>query len=138
MPKAALVKRGEEYLPGVSLAELKMYRRERPGKSRGRLQAAVLRKQDELLEKIAGIMGRGVGTIRRRLFRMECEGPEGRHDNKSPGRPRLLSPEQEKAVEGDLDGTPYDGGFECESWNAGMVASAYRNVSAYHMAGGRH
>ena len=39
MPKAALVKRGEEYLPDVPLAELEaMYRRERPGKSRDRQQ----------------------------------------------------------------------------------------------------
>ena len=66
MPKAALVKRGEEYLSGVPLAELKeMHRRERPGKSRDRLQAAVLRKQNKLLEEIAGMMGRGVGTIHR-------------------------------------------------------------------------
>ncbi len=123
MPKAVLVKRGEEYLPGVPLAELEeMYRRERPGKSRDRLQAAVLRKQDELLKKIAGMMGRGVGTIHRWLSRMEREGPEGRHDNKSPGRPRLLNPEQERTIEGDLDGTPRECGFERGSWNGRMVA----------------
>ena len=88
MPKAALVKRGEEYLPGVPLAELEeMYRRERPGKSRDRLQAAVLEWQDELFEKIAGMMGRGVGTIHRWLSRMKREGPEGRHDDRSLGRP---------------------------------------------------
>lgn len=40
MPKAALVERGEECLPSVQLSELEaMYRRERPGKSRDRLQA---------------------------------------------------------------------------------------------------
>ena len=34
MPKAVLARRGEEYLPGVQLAELEeTYRRESPGKS---------------------------------------------------------------------------------------------------------
>lgn len=75
-----------------------MYRRECPGKPRDRLHATVLRKQDELLKKIAGIMGRGVGTVHRRLYRMEREGPEDRHDNKSPDRPRLLNPEQERTI----------------------------------------
>lgn len=38
MPKEALVKRWEEYLPGVQLSELEeTYERERPGKSRDRL-----------------------------------------------------------------------------------------------------
>ena len=123
MPKATLVKRGKEYLPGVQLPELEeMYRRERPGKSRDRLQAAVLRKQGRALWKIARIMGRGVSTTHRWLSRMEREGPDGRHDGKSPGRPRLLNSEQEKVVEWDLDETPRDSGFERGSWNARMVA----------------
>ena len=74
MPKAALVKRGKEYLPGVQLPELEeMYRRERPGKSRDRLQAAVLRKRGRTLWKIARVMGRGVSTIHRWLSRMSVK-----------------------------------------------------------------
>ena len=46
--------RGEECLPGVQLPEPEeKYRRERPGKSGDRLQAAVLRKQGRALERIA-------------------------------------------------------------------------------------
>ena len=113
MPKAALVKRGEEYLPGVPPAELEaMYRRERPGRSRDRLQAAVLRKQDEMLEKIAGMTGRGARTIHRWLSRMGREGPEAIHDNKGPGRPRPSNPERGRTIKGDLDGTPRECGFE--------------------------
>ena len=138
MPKAVLVKRGEEYMPGVPLAELEaMYRRERPGKSRDRLQAAILRKQDELLEKIAGMMGRGVGTIHRWLSKMESEGPESRHDNKSPGRPRLLNPEQERAIEEDLDRTPRECGFERGSWNGKMVARRILDRFGVPSAAGR-
>lgn len=123
MPKAAPVKRGKEYLPGVQLPEPEeTYGRERPGKSRDRLQAAILRKQGRTLWKIARVMGRGISTIHRWLSRMEREGPDGRHDGKSPGRPRLLNPEQERTIEGDLDGTPRDSGFERGSWNARMIA----------------
>ena len=123
MPKVTLVKMEEEYLLGMQLPELEeMYRRERPGKSRDRLQAAILRKQGRTLGKIARVMGRGVGTIHRWLSRMEREGPDGRHDGKSPGRPQLLNPEQERTIKGDLDGMPRDSGFERGSWNARMVA----------------
>ena len=99
-----------------------MYRRERPGKFRDRLQAAVLRKQGRTLEKIASVTGRGISTTYRWLSKMEREGPDGRHDGKSPGRPRLLNPEQEKVIEGDLDGPPRGSSFERGSWNARMVA----------------
>ena len=66
MPKTALVKRGEEYLSGIQWFELEeTYRREPPGKSGDRLQAAVLRKRGRTLEKIASTTGRGVSTVRR-------------------------------------------------------------------------
>lgn len=99
-----------------------MYRRERPGRSRDRLQAAILRKRGRTLEGIARIMGRDISTAHRWLSRMGREGPDGRHDGKSPGRPRLLNPEQERTIEGGLDGTPRDSGFERGSWNGRMVA----------------
>ena len=88
MSKVVLVKRGDKYLPDVQLSELEeMYRCECPGKSRDSLQAAVLRKQGRTLEMMAYTMGRGISTTHRWLFRMGREGPDGRHDGKSPGRP---------------------------------------------------
>lgn len=123
MPKAVLVKRGKEYLHDVPLPKLEeMHRREPPGKSRDRLQAAVLRKRGKTVEKIAGIVGRHSSTVHRWLYRMECEGPDGRHDRKSPGRPRLLTPEQEGAVEEDLDKPPPESGFDRGSWNSRLLA----------------
>ncbi len=107
MPKETLVKGGEEYLSCIQLSDLEeTYRREHPGKPRDRLQAAVLRKRGRMLKEIARTIGRGISTVYRWLYRMEREGTEGRHDTKSPGRPRLLSPEQECTIEGDLDGMP--------------------------------
>ncbi|MCE2508656.1 MAG: helix-turn-helix domain-containing protein, partial [Nitrosopumilaceae archaeon] len=123
MPKAALVKRGEEYLAGVQLSELEeTYRRERSGKSKDRLQAAILRKRGRLLKEIARTVGRGISTVHRWLSRMEREGLEGRHDGKSPGRPRKLDPEQERIIEEDLDKPPGESGFVRGSWNSTMVA----------------
>ena len=73
IPKAVLVKR-EEYLHDVPLPKLEaMHRREPPGKSRDRLQAAVLRKRGKTVEKIAGIVGRHSSTVHRWLYRMEHE-----------------------------------------------------------------
>ena len=112
---------GEEHLPGAQLSELEeMHRRERPGKSRDKLQAAVLRKRDRTLWKMIRIMGRGVSTAHGGCPGWS-EGLDGKHDGKSPGRPRLLNPVQEKVSEGDLGGTPREGGFGRSSRNVGTV-----------------
>ena len=123
MHRAARIKRGKEYLPKVPLPVLEgLHRREKPGKSRDRLQAAVLRKRGKKVEWIAKIVGRHTSTVSRWLRRMECDGLEARHDGKSPGRPRKLDPEQEGAIEEDLDKPPDESGFVRGSWNAKMVA----------------
>ena len=94
MTKAVLVKRGDEYLPDVPLAEPEeTHRHEPPGMSRDRLQAAVLRKRDKMIVEIATISGCHPSTIHRWLHRLEREGPDGRYDRWGPGRPRLLTPE---------------------------------------------
>ncbi|MYB30762.1 MAG: helix-turn-helix domain-containing protein [Cenarchaeum sp. SB0663_bin_5] len=122
MPKT-LVKKGDEYLSCVQLSELEeTYRRECSGKSRDRLQAAVLRKRGRMLKEIARTLGRGISTVYRCLYRIECEDLECRHDAKSPGRPRLLNTEQERTIKEGIDGTPRDSGFERGSWNARILA----------------
>ncbi len=90
---------GEEYLPGVQLSKLEeTYRRECPGKSRDRLQVAVFRKRGCVLKEIGCTIGRGISTVYRWLYRMECDDPKSRYNTKSSGRPRLLSPEQERTI----------------------------------------
>ena len=122
MPKIRLAK-GAAYLENISYSELEaMYKREKPGKSRERLQAALLRKEDNILKEIARILGRGISTICRWLNRMQSEGVGFRQDHKSPGRPRTLTPAQEKSIEEDLDRPPSESGFLRGSWNAKMVA----------------
>ena len=93
--------RGEECLPGVQLPEPEeKYRRERPGKSGDRLQAAVLRKQGRALERIAVSWGGGQYHPPAAV-QDGARGPDGRHDGKSPGRPRLLNPGREKVPDPD-------------------------------------
>ncbi len=123
MRRAARIKRGKKYLHKVSLPVLEeMHRREKPGKSRDRLQAAALEWRGKKVEWIAKIVGRHSSTVSRWLRRMECEGLEARHDNKSPGRPRKLDPEQEGAIEEELDKPPDESGFARGSWNSKTVA----------------
>ena len=122
MRKATLVKSGKEYLPNVLQHELEeMCKHERSGKPRDRLQAAIHRKQGMTLEEIGKTMGRQPSTIHRWRYRAECNGLAYRYDNKIPGRPRLLSSEQEAAIEKDLDQIPQKSGSERGSWTANMV-----------------
>ena len=51
------------------------------------------------LKEIAYTIGRGFSTVYRWLYRMECEGLEYRYDAKSPGKPRLLNPDQKRTIE---------------------------------------
>ena len=121
MSKIPLAK-GAAYLKNISYSKLEtMYKREKPGKSRERLQAALLRKKGKILEEIAVILGRGVSTIYRWLYKMDHEGVEHRHDRKRPGRPRTLNLEQEKAIKEDLDKPPSECGFKRSIWNSKMV-----------------
>ena len=123
MPKAVLARRGKEHLSGIQLSELEeMYRHEPPGKSRDRLQAAVLRKRGKMIVEMVTMSGRHPNTIHRWLNRLERKGLEGRHDWRDPGRPRLLTLEQERLIKEDLDGPPSESGFGRGSWNAKMLA----------------
>ena len=127
MPKAVRAK--EEFLPDVSLATLEeMHRREKPGKSRDRLQAAKLRKRGDTLEEISDIAGKHPSTISRWLNRMEREGVDAREDRKSPGRPQNITPEQERAVEEDLDKPPGESGFDRGSWNSKLLPRHVRDT----------
>lgn len=125
-------------MPDVPLSDLHgAFRREKPGKSRDRLQAAVQRKKGRGVDAIAAQLGRAQGTISNWLRRLHDRGPEGRHDRKSPGRPCRLSREQLEAVVRDVGREPADSGFERGNWTAGLVAAHVRNRFGvrYHRSG---
>ena len=136
MPKVKLVERGKEYLYNIPLEVLdKTHRRKKAGKSRDRLQTAVLRKCGHTLDDISKIMGRNISTVHRRLFRLNGTDLEHRHDKKSPNRPRNLTPEQEHMIENDLDKPQNESGFSRYIWNSKMIQpDAYTTGSALHVS----
>lgn len=58
---------------------------------------------------------------------MEREGSEHRHDGNDPVRPRILSPEQDGAIEQDLDGAQRQGGLEWQQLERQDVAGCIRD-----------
>ena len=123
MPKAIVVKRGKEFLPDIELATLEeMVRKEKPGKARDILQAAVLRKRDIVLKKISLCIGHSVSTIHGWLARIALEGLDRRYDNKSPGRPSGLTQEEQRVLEDDLSKSPTECGYRRGNWNSRMAA----------------
>ena len=126
MPKAVRAKEG--FPPDASpAAPEEMHRREKLGKSRDRLQAAKLRKRGDTLEEVADDVGKHPSTMSRWLNRMEREGVDAREDRKSPGRPRNITPEQERTVEEDLDKPPDESGFDRGGWNSKLLARHVRD-----------
>lgn len=117
------VKKGDSFLPGTALPELIMaYKKEPPGKSRDRLQAAVMRKRDKSQAYIARHLGRAQSVISDWLHRIHDEGIGNLHDRKSPGRPCRLSAEQQDKVKAELQRPPSECGFERGTWTASGVA----------------
>ena len=103
----------DAFLTDVDLSDLKrMVRKERPGKSRDRLLAAIMRKEGKSQQYIAEHLGRAQSTISAWLNRMQNEGLEGRYDRKKPGRPSRLSAERQKDVSAALKEEPFKSGFE--------------------------
>ena len=56
-------------------------------------------------------------------------GVDARGDRKSPGGPRNITPEQERAAEGDLDKPPGESGFDRGSRNSKLLAGHVRDKS---------
>ncbi len=116
-------------MPDVSLEDLKAaYRKEPPGKSRDRLQAAVGRKKGKSESAIATQLGRSQSVISEWLNRLQSEGLKGRYDRKSPGRPCRLTKEQQEQAKADLSREPMQCGFERGTWTAALFALHLANI----------
>ena len=124
MRTAQRVGRAGAFLPGVTLPDLIMaYRREPSGKSRDRLQAAVMRKRGRSEGSIARRPGGAQSVVSCWLRRMAAEGIGGRHDRRSPGRPCRISGEQRGEVRRDLLREPAECGLERGTWTGGLLAA---------------
>ena len=125
------VKRGAEFLSNIhtSIIEQK-FKDEHSGKSRERLQVALLRRQGQSENAICKMLKRGKGTISRWLNRMESEGIDAIHDGKGTGRSCKLSDKQQKKVKDVLSNDPTFSGFERSNWTAKLLVTYIREKFA--------
>ena len=123
------VKRGDKFLPDVSLSELEqMHRNEPHGKTKTMLHVAIRRKKGDILDTISKAVGIATSTIHDWLSRLKEGGLERRHDYKSPGRPCRLSEAQKKSLDKDIDQDPTKSGFSRGTWTARLVARHILNM----------
>ena len=123
------VKRGDKFLPDVSLSELEqMHGNEPHGKTKTMLHVAIRRKKGDILDTISKAVGIATSTIHDWLSRLEEGGLERRHDYKSPGRPCRLSEAQKKSLDKDIDQDPTKSGFSRGTWTARLVARHILNM----------
>ena len=129
MNRTRHVKRGDKFLPDVSLSELEQMRRKEPhGKTRTMLQAAVCRKKGETRSTISNGIGVTISTMHDWLLRLEEGGLERRHDRKSPGRPCRLSDAQMASLDKDIDKDPKESGFSRDTWTARLAGRHIMNA----------
>ena len=85
------VKGGREFTGHVGTNRMEQrLKKEPPGKSRERLQAAQMRRDGKSESMICKILGHGKGTMPAWLNRIERDGPDAMHDKRT-GRPSKLS-----------------------------------------------
>ena len=129
MPHAGKVRRGEGFLPGVSLQDLQEMRDgERDPKARTILQAAIHRKTGLSLDRIAEAIGFVRSTVYGWLARLTAGGTQRRHDHKSPGRPCRLDGRQRVQLDGIIRESPERSGFHSDIWISRMVAGCIWKV----------
>ena len=82
----------------------------------------MLERRGNMIGDLAIMVGHHFSIDHRWLHRMERDGLGDRHDRKSPGGPRLLTPEWEGAVGEDLNRPPSESRFGRGSWNSRLLA----------------
>ena len=116
------VKRGDAFLPNVSVSEIESLQTKNTGyKIKYILQAVRLRKEGRTFRAIAKAVGIPKSTVYGWLQRVAVSGFDRIHDSKSPGRPCRLSDEQKESLENDLLKHPTECKFLRGSWTAKMV-----------------
>lgn len=104
------LKKGDLFLPGVSLVDLKrLYGLEASPKGKLRLLAAIHRKEGDSLDAIVRKLQLPRRTVHGWLQRFEEHGLNGVKDVKQPGRPPMLSETQLKELRRDLIKGPRKG-----------------------------
>ena len=116
------IKKGEKFLPEFLKAELtKLYQKEKNGKAKLRLLAAILRKEGKSLDFISESVQTPKTTVHDWLKRLESKGLDGLIDNSRPGRPSWLSQKQKEELEKVLSGSPEEHGIPFKIWTTSLV-----------------
>ena len=116
------VKRGDAFLPNVSVSKIESLQTKNTGyKIKCIMQAVRLRKEGRTLRDISKAVGIPKSTVYGWLQRVAVSGFDRIHDSKSPGRPCRLSDEQKESLENDLLKHPTECKFLRGSWAAKMV-----------------
>ncbi len=116
------VKRGNDFLPGISLRNIeKVYNSEINAKSKLRLQCAILRKRGKTIEDISDVTRKPKTTISDILNRFEKKGIVAKDAIKQKGQPRRLSSKDLKKLEKSISKKPIDSGLPFVVWTTKLV-----------------
>jgi transposase len=116
------IKKGKEFLPNISLNELKRsYKKEKNSKAELRLLAAISRKQNKTLDDIAYSLQQPKTTIHDWLKRLEENGISAIYSIKQKGKPSKLNAKQKKELEKILSENPKKQSLPFKLWTTGLV-----------------
>ena len=117
-----VVPKGAAFMPGVSLRRLtKAHKKEKAGKPKYMLHAALLRKEGKSIRKISRMLGVAYSTVRDWLVRMHAGNLKRRFDRKRRGRARMISRQVRRNIKRWLGRDPSIYGYEAGSWQMVMI-----------------
>ena len=118
---------GDQFLPEIGMEKLKeLYKKEKNPKARDRLLAYMARKKGDTIDRIAGNLSMGAGTIHDWLAKAN-NSLDSFYDIKRKGPTRRLTEEQLAELKEDLIAGPQENGFESSLWTGKMVAKHVKN-----------
>ena len=116
------VPKGEAFLIEYNTKFLEdLYKKEKNGKAKIRLQAAVLRKKNKTLEQISSIVGYPITTVGDWLRRLNNNGIERIYSIKQEGRPKKITKIQEEELKKILCMSPKKQGFPYSVWTTKIL-----------------
>jgi len=114
--------KGDDFLPGVSVAELKRrISSEKKAKPRTRFLIALHRKKGEGLDEISDSCSVPRRTVHGTLRRFQERGLDAAYSIKQTGRPKRLTQEQLRDLRKRLVASPHSSGFRESFWTTRMV-----------------
>jgi transposase len=116
------VGKGDSFLPGISLSELKMfYNKEISGKAKVRLRCAYLRKKGESIPAIASVTGKRESTVSDILRRFSERGLSATYAIKQTGQPKILSEKELFELKIALINPPEFQGYPFVTWTTSLI-----------------